>query len=51
VGHRGRSHRPHLQAIVDLSAKQSYREASFWEVARGWLAKQKPLILSAEKSP
>jgi hypothetical protein len=29
-----------------LSAKQSYRETSFWEVARGWLAKQKPLILS-----
>jgi site-specific DNA-methyltransferase (adenine-specific) len=42
----GRSHRPHLQTIVDLSAKQSYLDASFWEVDRGWSAKQKLLILS-----
>jgi hypothetical protein len=24
MGHRGRSHRPHLQTLVDLSARQSY---------------------------
>src|SRR5258705_4576758 len=29
VGHRGRSHRPHLQTIVDLSAKQSHLETGF----------------------